>query len=81
MYPSLKMRYSTCRTAATRAGSWSGGGSSNRVPAALMLCLARLIRWPTVDSGTSSARAISAVVSPPTARSVSATWDATVSAG
>ena len=34
-----------------------------------------------VDSGTTNARAISAVVSPPTARSVSATWEDAVSAG
>jgi hypothetical protein len=43
--------------------------------------LARLIRCATVGSGTSSARAISAVVSPPTARSVSATCETGVSAG
>ena len=43
--------------------------------------MARLIRWATVASGTSSARAISAVVSPPTARRVSATWETGVSAG
>ena len=46
-----------------------------------MRCLARLMRWATVDSGTSIARAISAVVSPPTARRVSATWETGVSAG
>ena len=37
-----------------------------------MLCLARLIRCAIVASGTRNARAISAVVSPPTARRVSA---------
>ena len=37
-----------------------------------MLCLARLIRWAMVASGTRKALAISAVVKPPTARSVSA---------
>jgi hypothetical protein len=46
-----------------------------------MVFLARLIRWPTVDSGTRNARAISAVVRPPTARSVNATCDALVSDG
>ena len=51
------------------------GGSSNRAPAALMRCFARLIRWAMVASGTRNARAIWAVVSPPTARRVSATWD------
>jgi hypothetical protein len=42
------------------------------MPLALMLCLARLIRWAIVASGTRKARAISAVVRPPTARRVSA---------
>ena len=38
--------------------------------------LARLIRCAIVASGTKKASAISRVVSPPTARSVSATWEA-----
>ncbi len=46
-----------------------------------MLALARVMRWATVASGTSRARAISAVVNPPTARSVSATCDGGRSAG
>jgi hypothetical protein len=46
-----------------------------------MLCLARLIRCAIVDSGTRNALAISAVVSPPTARNVSAIADDGVSAG
>ena len=46
-----------------------------------MRCLARLIRWAMVDSGTRNAFAISAVVRPPTARSVSAIAEAGVSAG
>ena len=40
------------------------------MPLALILCLPRLIRWAIVVSGTRNARAISAVESPPTARSV-----------
>ena len=44
-------------------------------------CLARLIRWPIVISGTRYAFAISAVVMPATARRVSATWLARESAG
>ena len=40
-----------------------------------MRCLARLMRCAMVASGTRNARAISAVVRPPTARSVSATWE------
>ena len=46
-----------------------------------MVCLARLIRCAIVASGTRNARAISAVVRPPTARSVSAIADAGDSAG
>ena len=46
-----------------------------------MLCLARLIRWAIVASGTRNALAISAVVRPPTARSVRAIADGGVSAG
>ena len=46
-----------------------------------MLCLARLIRWAMVASGTRNAWAISAVVKPPTARNVSAIAEAGVNAG
>src|SRR3954469_2897764 len=46
-----------------------------------MLFFARLIRGAIVASGTMNARAISPVVRPPTARSVSATCDAGVTAG
>ena len=46
-----------------------------------MLCFARLIRCAIVASGTRNAFAISAVVRPPTARSVSAIADADDSAG
>ena len=46
-----------------------------------MLCFARLIRCAIVGSGTRNAFAISAVVSPPTARSVHAIADAGVSTG
>jgi hypothetical protein len=42
----------------------------------LTVRLARLIRWAIVASGTRYASAICRVVSPPTARSVSATADA-----
>ena len=43
------------------------------IPASLILALARTRRWAMVGSGTRKARAISAVVSPPSSRSVSAT--------
>ena len=51
------------------------------MPDVLMLCFARLIRCAIVASGTRNAFAISAVVRPPTARSVSAIADGGVSAG
>jgi hypothetical protein len=80
-YPSLKIRYSTCSTERSRsARSWPSG-RLNGTPEALMRCFARLIRWAMVDSGTRNAFAISAVVRPPTARSVSAIAEAGVSAG
>ena len=53
----------------------------NGTPDVLMRCLARLIRCAIVASGTRNALAISAVVRPPTARSVSAIADGRVSAG
>jgi hypothetical protein len=81
VWPSLKIKYKTWSTAVSRAARSSGGGIVNCAPLSRIRCLARLIRWPTVASGTSSARAISAVVSPPTARSVSATWETGVNAG
>jgi hypothetical protein len=53
----------------------------NGTPDDLMLALARLIRCAMVASGTRKALAISAVVRPPTARSVRAMAEAGVSAG
>src|SRR6478735_9052586 len=75
VYPSLKIRYSTRNTEASRSGNSLPVASPNLPPVALIRCFARLIRCPTVASGTRKARAISAVVSPPTARRVNATWD------
>src|SRR6266566_4756283 len=60
------MRYSTCSTATIRSERSARGGMANSAPLALIRCLARLMRWATVASGTRNARAISAVVSPPT---------------
>ena len=51
------------------------------MPAALILRLARTSRWAIVGSGTRNARAISAVVRPPSVRSVSATCASVASAG
>ena len=54
-------------------------GRRKGTPEALMVCLARLIRWAIVASGTRNALAISAVVNPPTARNVRAMADDEVS--
>ena len=54
---------------------------ANRAPAALMVCLARLMRWAMVASGTRKALATWAVVRPPTARRVRATCEGGDSAG
>jgi hypothetical protein len=54
---------------------------ANRMPSLLMLCLARLMRWAIVASGTRNALAISAVVRPPTARRVRASCEGTDKAG
>ena len=56
-------------------GALGGGGIRNGTPLSWMVCLARVIRRVMVASGTRNARAISAVVRPPTARSVSAICD------
>ncbi len=80
-YPSLNTRYRTWSTAATRASRSSGGGRAKVAPSAAIVALARLIRWPTVASGTRKALATSAVVRPPTTRRVSATCDCGDSAG
>ena len=56
-------------------------GMRNGTREDLIVCFARLMRCAIVLSGTRKALAISAVVSPPTARSVSAMADEWVSAG
>ena len=81
MYPSLKIRYSTCNTTCRRSARSASGGSSNGTALALIRCFARLMRWAIVVSGTKNAPAICAVVNPPTARNVSASCDAGESAG
>ena len=49
-------------------------GKLKSEPFSLIVCLARLIRWAMVVSGTPNAAAICAVDSPPKARRVSAIW-------
>ena len=56
-------------------------GSENRAPLSRTVCFARVIRRVIVASETRKARAISAVVNPPTARRVSAIWAAGASDG
>ena len=51
------------------------------MPETVICPFARLIRWAIVASETRKALAISAVVRPPTARSVSAIAEVVVSAG
>ena len=71
----------TARTSESRTSSSSGDGIRYGMPASLILRLARVIRWATVASGTTKARAIWAVVRPQTTRSVRATWAARGRAG
>ena len=61
------------------SGPGRRAGAGSRTP--FIFCLARLMRCAMVASGTRYARAISAVVSPPTARRVSAICAAAVSCG
>jgi hypothetical protein len=56
-------------------------GSVNRAPAWRSWAFARLIRVAIVASLVPYAWAISAVVSPPTARNVNATWEVGLNAG
>ena len=59
------MQTSTC---GVRSASRSGGGTRSGILAWRILCLARVIRWPTAASLCSSARAISGTVRPDTSR-------------
>ena len=79
--PSVKTRYSTWATAATRAGISVTGGRPNGSATSSSRALARTMRCAMVDSGTRNERAICAVVRPATARSVSATCDGRLSDG
>jgi hypothetical protein len=75
-YPSLKIRYSTCITLRSLASSSPRSGNRNGIPEALIRCVALLMRCAIVASGTRKARAISAVVRPPTALRVRAIAEA-----
>ena len=80
-YPSVKIRYRTCKTTVSRCSRSGPFGILNGTPLSATCTLARVIRRVMVASGTRKARAISAVVSPPTARRVSAICEAGDSAG
>src|ERR1700677_1610164 len=71
----------TASTAASLPCSASLGGTRNGIPAALILVFARVRRRFIVSCGTRNARAISGVLRPATARSVSATCASVASAG
>ncbi len=64
-----------------RSGSRCAGGTRYGIPARSILCLARTRRLAIVGSGMRNAFAISAVVRPASARSVSATRPSSGSAG
>lgn len=74
VWPVVKIRWTTSRTALTRPARWSGDGTRYGMRAVVIFFLARVIRAAIVGSGTRNARATSAVDSPHTSRSVSATW-------
>src|SRR3954471_3995474 len=71
----------TSSTEESRAARSAAAGTSNGARAAASVRLARTIRWATVASPTRNARAISAVLSAPTSRSVSATRASVESTG
>jgi hypothetical protein len=62
----------TSRTEARRSGISARAGISNGTRRAVRVRLARTMRCAMVASGTRKARAISAVVSPPSSRRVRA---------
>ena len=69
------------RTPASRDGSSWSGGTRYGMCAALIFCFDRVSRLLIAASSTRKARAISAIVSPPSSRRVSATWASRASAG
>ena len=71
----------TASTAASRSGNRCSGGTLNGIPATLIFAFARDRRRFIVSGATMNARAISSVLKPPSARSVSATWASIASAG
>ena len=75
------MRYTTASTGCSRAGSSAPCGTRYGIPASRIFALARTRRWAMVVSGTRKAWAISAVVSPPSSRSVRATCTFVARAG
>ena len=75
------MRYTTASTPARRSGRSASRGTRYGMPASRILALARTSRWAIVGSATRKAAAISAVVSPPSRRSVRATRASMARAG
>src|SRR6266542_4345344 len=75
------MRYRTASTSPTRSGSSCPSGTRKGIFASTIFRFARTRRCAMVDSDCRNARAISAVVSPATDRSVSASCASRASAG
>ena len=79
--PAVWTRCTTVRTASSRGGSSSSGGTRNGIRAAAILRLARVIRRATPASPVRRTAAIAATSTPQTRRRVSATCDSRVRAG
>ncbi len=71
----------TPRTATSRPARSTGSGSSSAAPAPVRVRLALTTRCAMVASVVRKARAISAVVNPPTSLRVSVVWASWVSDG
>ncbi len=80
-WPSVKTRYTTRNTPASRSASACSVGTTNAIPVSVILRRARTSRLVRVGSGSRNTAAIWAALSPHTARKVSATRTAGSSAG
>ncbi len=80
-WPVAYSRWITVSTASTRAGRSSGAGTAYGMRAAAIFFFARVSRAAIVGSATRNACAMSAVATPHTRRSVSATCASGASAG
>ncbi len=81
VWPAVKSRWTTLRTARSRSGSSAWRGTRYGMRATAIFFFARVIRAAIVGSETRNARAMSGVATPHTRRRVSATWASAASAG